>query len=123
MFPVITWTNLLTALAPQALSKSGLVQYLAGLVPMSRWDPQLLAASSGLTTSTDLSAAGALSASRSPKLGAISTPTLLVQGRHHFLFDIDQALAAYGQLKGPKRLYLGDLGHAPAANPAAENAT
>src|SRR5207253_7493659 len=45
--PIITWTNLLTALAPQSLSKSGLVQLLAGLVPTSRWDAQLLAASAG----------------------------------------------------------------------------
>src|SRR4051794_21155180 len=42
--PVITWTGLSTALAPQGLSKSGLVNYLAGLVPQSRWDPELLAA-------------------------------------------------------------------------------
>jgi predicted acyl esterase len=123
--PVITWTNLLTALAPQGLSKSGLVQYLAGLVPTSRWDPQLLAASAGLAGSTDLSAAAALSASRSPlsKLPSITTPTLLIQGRHDFLFDIDQALAAYKGLHGPKRLYIGDLGHLPAANPTAEQPT
>src|SRR4051812_18029643 len=120
--PIITWTNLLTSLAPQGLSKSGLVQYLAGLVPTSKWDPQLLAASQGLTTSADLGAAGALSASRSPvsKLASITTPTLLVQGRHDFLFDIDQALTAYRDLGGPKALYLGDVGHTPAPNPAAE---
>ena len=120
--PIITWTNLLTALAPHGLSKSGLVQYLAGLVPTSRWDPQLLAASAGLTTSADLTAAAALAASRSPvaKLPAITTPTLLIQGRHDFLFDIDQALAAYKSLHGPKRLYIGDLGHSPASNPPAE---
>ncbi len=123
--PIITWTNLLTALAPQGLSKSGLVQYLAGLVPTSRWDPQLLAASAGLASSTDLTAAAALSASRSPvsKLPTITTPTLLIQGRHDFLFDIDQALAAYKTLHGPKRLYIGDLGHSPAANPTAEQPT
>ena len=123
--PIITWTNLLTALAPQGLSKSGLVQYLAGLVPTSRWDPQLLAASAGLAASTDLTAAAALSASRSPasKLPTITTPTLLIQGRHDFLFDIDQALAAYKALHGPKRLYIGDLGHSPAANPTAEQPT
>ncbi len=123
--PIITWTNLLTALAPQGLSKSGLVQYLAGLVPTSRWDPQLLGASAGLAASTDLAAAAALSASRSPtsKLPAITTPTLLIQGRHDFLFDIDQALAAYTALQGPKRLYIGDLGHSPAANPTAEQPT
>jgi alpha-beta hydrolase superfamily lysophospholipase len=120
--PIITWTNLLTALAPQALSKSGLVQYLAGLVPTSRWDPQLLAASAGLTTSADLSGAAAISSTRSPatKLASITTPTLLIQGRHDFLFDIDQALAAYTSLHGPKRLYIGDIGHSPAPNPTAE---
>ena len=120
--PIITWTNLLTALAPHGLSKSGLVQLLAGLVPTSRWDPQLLAASAGLTTSADLSAAAALTAARSPvtKLSTITTPTLLIQGRHDFLFDIDQALAAYKSLHGPKRLYIGDLGHSPASNPPAE---
>jgi alpha-beta hydrolase superfamily lysophospholipase len=117
--PIITWTNLLTALAPHGLSKSGLVQYLAGLVPTTRWDAQLLAASAGLTTSTDLTAAADLAASRSPvtKLRTITTPTLLIQGRHDFLFDIDQALTAYRSLKGPKRLYLGDLGHSPGISP------
>jgi len=120
--PIITWTNLLTALAPQGLSKSGLVQYLAGLVPTSRWDPQLLAASQGLTASTDLTAAAALAAPRSPApvLAKITTPTLLVQGRHDFLFDIDQALTAYRSLAGPKSLYIGDIGHTPAPNPPAE---
>jgi alpha-beta hydrolase superfamily lysophospholipase len=123
--PIITWTNLLTSLAPQGLSKSGLVQYLAGLVPTSRWDPQLLAASAGLATSADLSAAAALASTRSPqpKLATITTPTLLIQGRHDFLFDVDQALAAYKALHGPKRLYIGDLGHTPAANPTAEQPT
>ena len=47
-------------------------------------------------------------------------PTLLLQGRHDFLFDMDQATAAWKLLAGPKRLYLGDLGHPPAKNPAAE---
>src|SRR6185312_1411089 len=88
--PVITWTNLLTSLAPQGLSKSGLVQYLAGLVPTSRWDPQLLAAVPALTSSSNLASVAGLSSSRSvgPKLGSLTVPTLLVQGRHDFLFDI-----------------------------------
>jgi alpha-beta hydrolase superfamily lysophospholipase len=119
--PVITWTNLQTALAPNGLAKSGLVQLLALQVPTARWDPQLLAAEPALLQS-NTAAVAALSAARSvaTKLGSISTPTLLVQGRHDFLFDIDQALAAYGQLAGPKELYIGDLGHLPAANPQAE---
>jgi alpha-beta hydrolase superfamily lysophospholipase len=118
--PVITWTNLANALAPQGLSKSGLVQLLASLVPQSRWDPELLAASSSLVTSTNMSAVTALASTRSSlsQLGSVTTPTLLIQGRRDFLFDIDQALAAYKLLKGPKRLYVGDLGHSPGISPA-----
>jgi alpha-beta hydrolase superfamily lysophospholipase len=118
--PVITWTNLATALAPQGLSKSGLVQLLASYVPQSRWDPDLLAASSSLVTSTNMGLVTALASTRSPlqQLSSVTTPTLLIQGRRDFLFDIDQALAAYKLLKGPKRLYLGDLGHAPGISPA-----
>ncbi len=118
--PVITWTNLATALAPQGLSKSGLVQLLAALVPQSRWDPELLAAEPSLVSSTNMATVNALAASRSPisKLSALTTPTLMIQGRRDFLFDIDQALAAYQALKGPKRLYVGDLGHAPGTSPA-----
>lgn len=118
--PVITWTNLATALAPQGLSKSGLVQLLAGLVPENRWDPDLLAAKASLVTSTNMATVTALAASRSSiaKLSSLATPTLMIQGRRDFLFDIDQALAAYRVLKGPKRLYVGNLGHAPGISPA-----
>jgi alpha-beta hydrolase superfamily lysophospholipase len=118
--PAITWTNLATALAPQGLSKSGLVQLLASYVPESRWDPALLDAKASLLASTDVAAVNALAASRSSlgKLRSLSTPTLIVQGRRDFLFDIDQALAAYRALRGPKRLYIGDLGHPPGISPA-----
>jgi hypothetical protein len=58
-----------------------------------------------------------------PKLHSLTVPTLLLQGRHDFLFDMDQATAAYKLLAGPKRLYLGDIGHFPAKNPAAEAPT
>src|SRR5205814_7036252 len=53
-------------------------------------------------------------------LHALTVPTLLLQGRHDFLFDMDQAIAAWKLLAGPKRLYLGDLGHPPAKNPTSE---
>jgi ABC-2 type transport system ATP-binding protein len=120
--PVITWTNLTTALAPQGLSKSGLVAYLAQLVPSARWDPALLAAEPSLVQSKNLSQVIALAAPRSvfSQLASISVPTLLMQGRHDFLFDIDQAETAYKRLTGPKQLYLGDLGHPPATNPSEE---
>jgi alpha-beta hydrolase superfamily lysophospholipase len=117
--PVITWTSLLTALAPHGLAKSGLVGYLAALVPESRWDPELLAIKSALVSSTITPAVLAHAAARSPRLGSLATPTLLIQGRRDFLFDIDQALAAYKTLKGPKRLYLGNLGHVPGSAPGA----
>jgi alpha-beta hydrolase superfamily lysophospholipase len=123
--PSITWTSLKTALQPQLLSKSGIIQYLAALVPLARWDPELLAARDALTTSETSSAVTALAASRSvaPKLATITTPTFVIQGRHDFLFDVDQALAAYKAVRGPKRLYISDLGHLPAPNPVAEQGT
>ena len=123
--PVITWTNLQTALAPQGVAKTELVGLLAALTPASRWDPDLLAASQTLEEGTVTTAAAAAAAARSPlaQLPSISVPTLLVQGRHDFLFDIDQAETAYKQLAGPKELYLGDVGHVPAPNPPAETPT
>jgi hypothetical protein len=93
---------------------------LATATPESRWDPELLAAKQSLISSTNMATVNALAASRSPisRLSSVTTPTLLIQGRRDFLFDIDQALAAYKVLKGPKRLYLGDLGHPPGISPA-----
>jgi alpha-beta hydrolase superfamily lysophospholipase len=123
--PVITWTNLQTALAPQGVAKTELVALLAALTPASRWDPDLLAASETLAQGTVTPAAAAAAEARSPlaQLPSISVPTLLVQGRHDFLFDIDQAETAYRELAGPKELYLGDVGHVPAPNPPAETPT
>ena len=100
------------------------MQFLAGARPESRWDPQLLA-HAGLADH-EHEHGGGHRARREPLAdlearGRLTTPTLLIQGRHDFLFDIDQALAAYKALKGPKRLYLGDLGHPPAANPQPSN--
>src|SRR5207247_1241250 len=80
----------------------------------------LLAAKSSLVTSTNMASVNTLAASRSPisKLAGLATPTLMIQGRRDFLFDIEQAQAAYRVLKGPKRLYIGDLGHSPGISPA-----
>jgi alpha-beta hydrolase superfamily lysophospholipase len=119
--PMITWTDLQAALAPNGLAKSLLIQLLALAVPAAHWDPALLAAEPSLLQS-NLTAIGPIAAARSvaSKLPTITTPTLLVQGRHDFLFDIDQAAAAFRRLGGPKELYIGDLGHPPAANPPAE---
>jgi alpha-beta hydrolase superfamily lysophospholipase len=120
--PAIAWTDLGSALNPNGVPKSGEVAQLAQAVPFAGWDPSLTQARNdllgGAVTSAVRSAEGARS-SRS-RLHALTVPTLLLQGRRDFLFDVDQALAAYKLLAGPKRLYIGDLGHAPATSPAAE---
>jgi hypothetical protein len=54
------------------------------------------------------------------RLGRLSVPTFLMQGRRDFAFDLDHALAARRLLRGPKRLYISGFGHAPSAKPAGE---
>ena len=50
-------------------------------------------------------------------LKTVKTPVFMFQGRRDFAFDIAQAKAGYALLKGPKRLYFGDFGHAPSTFP------
>src|SRR5213078_799291 len=97
----------------------GLLAQLAEAVPFSRWDPSLTQARTDLLTGNVTAVVKGVEAARSSrsKLHSLTVPTLLLQGRQDFLFDIDQALAAYKLLAGPKGLYLGDLGHPPAKNP------
>src|SRR5436190_1963603 len=119
--PAVAWTDLGTALNPNGVPKDGLVRRLAQSVP-STWDSTLAQAREDLLDGAVTTVVKSTEAARSsrPKLHSLTIPTLLLQGRHDFLFDIDQALAAYKLLAGPKRLYLGDLGHPPAQNPSAE---
>ena len=120
--PAITWTDLGAALNPNGVPKGGEIAQLAQVTPPSRWDPSLNQARIDLAGGVVTPAVKSIEAARSwrSKLHSLAVPTLLLQGRHDFLFDIDQALAAYKLLAGPKRLYIGDLGHPPASNPAAE---
>lgn len=123
--PAITWTNLGSALAPDGVAKVGLLGQLFQSVPSSQWDPSLTQARADLlggAVTPAVTGAAAARSSRS-KLHSLSVPTFLLQGRDDFLFDLDQALAAYKLLAGPKRLYLGDIGHFPAKNPPAEEPT
>jgi dienelactone hydrolase len=122
--PAITWTSLAQALNPQSVPKTGLLGILSQAVPLSRWDPALAQAAQTLLQTGVTSTVTATEAERSSRarLHSLTVPTLLLQGRHDFLFDMDQAIAAWKLLAGPKRLYLGDLGHPPATNPAAEQA-
>jgi pimeloyl-ACP methyl ester carboxylesterase len=123
--PAITWTNLAAALAPQGVVRNGLIAVLAQDVPLARWDPSLAAIRDSLAGGSVTAAftAGAAARSVRSSLGSLTVPTLMLQGRHDFLFDLDQALSAYRLLHGPKELYIGDLGHAPATNPPAEQLT
>ncbi len=120
--PAITWTSLGTALNPNGVPKSGLVAQLGQVVPGSNWDPSLAQARDDLLAGNVTAAVKSAEAARSSrsKLHSLTVPTLLLQGRRDFHFDMDQAIAAYKLLAGPKRLYLGDLGHPPARNPRAE---
>ncbi|MDQ3086238.1 MAG: CocE/NonD family hydrolase [Actinomycetota bacterium] len=118
---VETWTDLYAALIPQGLVKSGLVAGLAGSIPETKRDPSLApiqaAAFAGNTAVVRPWAAERSSLS---KLGSVTTPVFMAQGRRDFLFGIDQAALAFKRLRGPKVLYLGLHGHAPSTFPAAD---
>jgi alpha-beta hydrolase superfamily lysophospholipase len=120
--PAITWTDLGTALNPNGVPKTGLIGILSQAVPIANWDPALVQTEQDLLQGNVTPAVTSAEAARSPRshLQALTVPTLMLQGRHDFLFDMDQATAAWKLLAGPKRLYLGDLGHPPAKNPTNE---
>ena len=114
-----TWTDLYSALAPQRLSKSGAVFQFLNSVPQNRFDPSVLAIREDALASTNLGAIRAWANARSTRsrLAKVTTPVFMFQGRRDFAFDIAQAKAGYRLLKGPRRLYLGDFGHAPSTFP------
>ena len=112
---VETWTDLLAALAPQGLSKSGLIFQLLLSVPPANISPEVLAVKGPALESDLNSTVTSFAAARSSRqaLSTVKTPMFLFQGRRDFAFDIDQAWQGYRLLKGPKRLYIGDFGHSP----------
>jgi predicted acyl esterase len=114
-----TWVDLYRALAPGNLTKSGAIfQFLNSVAP-DRIAPEIAAIRSDALTSTNLAALRALADSRSvlDALGQIKTPVLVFQGRRDFIFGLEQGIAAFQRLGGPKRLYVGDFGHAPSTFP------
>ena len=44
-----------------------------------------------------------------------------MQGRRDFAFGLDQATRAYTRLAGPKRLWIGNHGHAPSTFPTVDS--
>jgi predicted acyl esterase len=116
-----TWTNLKTALLPQGLAKSGVVAGFLGSLDPAKVDPLVLAVRDG-AYSGNLAGIDEFSALRS-SLAALKgrkTPVFLMQGRRDFAFGIEQAISAYQRLAGPKRLWIGNHGHAPSSFPAAD---
>jgi predicted acyl esterase len=118
--PAITWTNLYDALAPQGLPKSGAIASF--LQSVQHWDPATYALAQDTLRRQNLDSVRAFAAERSslPGLKGVTTPAFFIQGRRDYAFDIAQAKAGYKAVAGPKRFYLGGLGHPPASNPAEE---
>jgi predicted acyl esterase len=118
--PTITWTDLYRALAPQGLPKTGAIATF--LQSVRTWDPTVYAIEQDAIRSENTAAVKAFAAQRSalPALDHLKTPTFFIQGRRDYAFDLAQAKAGYRAVDGPRRLYLGDLGHAPASNPLEE---
>jgi pimeloyl-ACP methyl ester carboxylesterase len=116
-----TWTNLYAALAPQDLARSGVVLGFWQSIA-ARAAPEVEPILNDALAGRNLAAVRAFTEVRSTRklLGQIKAPTFLLQGRRDFAFDLDQALVPYSRLKGPKRLYLADFGHAPSPLPAGE---
>ncbi len=120
--PAATWTDLQEALAPQALVRAGIILGFSQDIPPERYGSEEAALLSDAIAEKNIPAFRAYLASRStrPQLGMVRIPTFILQGRRDFAFDAKQAIAAFNRVRGPKRLYLGDFGHAPAPNPPAE---
>jgi predicted acyl esterase len=120
--PAATWTDLREALAPQGHVRAGIVLGFSQDIPRDRYGPDELQLLTDAISETNVPAIRAYLATRSTRaqLGSVRVPTFMLQGRRDFAFDADQAIAAFRLLKGPKRLYLGDFGHAPATNPPDE---
>ena len=121
VFAVETWTDLYSALMPQGLVKSGLVAGLAGSIPPEKRDPSLVSVQAAAFAGNAAAVKPWADARSSlSKLGSVTTPVYMAQGRRDFLFGIDQGTRAFQRLKGPKALYVGLHGHAPSTFPAAD---
>ena len=118
-----TWTSLYDALWPQGLARSGMVAGLAASVAAR--SPLIAGLRDDVVQSRNLGAIRTLTRERSvlPRAGglrSITTPVYLFQGRVDFVFDLSQASMAFASLGGPKKLYVGNFGHAPSTFPGTD---
>ena len=119
---VQTWTDLVNALAPQGLPKTGAIFQFLGSVPRDRQSSEVLAVANAVSQ-RDLPALRTFSGQRSTLhlLNGSTPPTLFFQGRRDFAFGLDQGLSAWARLRAPKALYIGPFGHAPSRFPGPDN--
>ncbi len=100
---VETWTDLFSALMPQGLVKSGLVAGLAGSIPPGKRDPSLVAVQAAAFAGNSAVVRPWTDARSSiSKLGSVTTPVFMAQGRRDFLFGIDQGVQAYRAAERPQ---------------------
>lgn len=116
---VETWSNLYDALFPQNLGKSGAIFQFSQSVGTGKIPADLAPILQDMLADRNLGAVRSVLDQRSSlaQLSTVHTPAFLFQGRRDFAFDIAQAANAYTRLAGPKRLYVGDFGHAPSTFP------
>lgn len=111
--PHITWSDLYGALLPQDFAKSGVVfGFVQGIQHPSELVTRI---KDDALASRNLGELRRVAGERSTlrDLGRVRTPTFWSQGKRDFAFGMEQAIDAYRKLAGPKRLYLGNLGHPP----------
>jgi predicted acyl esterase len=121
---VETWTDLYGTLVPGGLSKSGAIFAFLNSVSSARTAPEIAAIAAPALASANLPTVRAFADARSSvsSLGSIRAPTYVFQGRRDFAFGLEQGIATYRGLGGPKRLYIGAFGHAPSTFPGADAA-
>ena len=117
---VETWTSLYNALWSQDLARSGIVAGFAASIAAR--SPLVAGIRDDAVQSKNLGAVRTLAQPRSAagRIGSITTPVYLFQGRVDFAFDITQAAQAFASLRGPKKLYVGNFGHTPSTFPGAD---
>jgi predicted acyl esterase len=119
--PIMPWSNLQEALEPGGVLKSGPVGRLMQQCAAGRCGSLLalstLAADHGddALVQQEMDARSVIDNAPDLRL-----PVFLLQGRRDSLFPPEQTIDLYRVLPGPKRLYVGLLGHPPATNPPSE---
>jgi predicted acyl esterase len=120
--PISPWSNLQEALEPGGVLKSGsagnlLTQCAAGTCSSLLGTLFVLAADHRNDAFVQQALEARSVIDNAPDL---RLPVFLLQGRRDYLFPPEQTIDLYRTLPGPKRLYVGLLGHPPATNTASE---